>query len=365
MSESGTVYGTPSGFSGFGRLQPRVALRLPWALVCNHIRVAAITVFSIFVLSFLVAPAGAQDPIDYSRPVDVAPSEEVIGEGYVTPEVQRPRPLAPWRQVLDMALLGAALLLAAWIVLKKRSRALAFTLAAVCLTYFGFVREGCICPIGSIQNVAVALVDPTYAVPYFVIGVFMLPLVAALFFGRVFCSGVCALGAIQELVLIKPVEVPRKVDQALGSLKWLYLTLALALALAPAVDRDFIICRYDPFVGFFRFTGPTHMLLIGGGFLLLGLFVGRPYCRYLCPYGALLSLTSRLAWRSVSISPHRELDCGLCSKACPYGAIEEMRAVRTSCLACARCYGSCPVHLSCEGGPAEPDSPPPGAQEAA
>ena len=144
----------------------------------------------------------------------MAPSDEVIGEGYVTPEVQRPRPLAPWRQVLDMALLRVALLIAAWIALERRSRALAFALAVVCLAYFGFVREGCVCPIGSIQNVAVALVDPAYAVPYFVIGVFMLPLVAALFFGRVFCGGVCALGAIQELVLIQPVEVPRKLDRA-------------------------------------------------------------------------------------------------------------------------------------------------------
>lgn len=308
-----------------------------------------VAVAGLAMLLFGAAPAAAQDPVDYARPVDVAPSDEVIGEGYETPQVQRPRPLAPWRQVLDMALLGMALLAAAWIVLKRRSRSLAVALALVCLAYFGFVREGCICPIGSIQNVAVALVDPEYAVPYFVIGVFMLPLVAALFFGRVFCSGVCALGAIQELVLIKPVTVPPKLDRALGSIKWLYLTAAIALAVAPAVDRDFIICRFDPFVGFFRFSGPAHMLMIGGGFLLLGLFVGRPYCRYLCPYGALLSLTSRLAWRGVSITPQRELDCGLCSDACPYGAIEQMRAVRTSCLACARCYGSCPVHLSCKG----------------
>lgn len=293
--------------------------------------------------------ASAQDPIDYDRPVDVAPTEEVIGEGYVTPEVQHPRPLAPWRQVLDMGLLGAALGVAAWSVLRRRSRNLTLGLTVVCLAYFGFYREGCICPIGSIQNVALALVEPQYAVPYFVIGVFMLPLTAALFFGRVFCSGVCPLGAIQELVLLKPIEVPRRLDRVLGSLKWIYLVLALAIVVVPALGRDFIICRFDPFVGFFRFSGPAHMMMLGGGFLLLGLFVGRPYCRYLCPYGVLLSLTSRLSWRGVSITPDRELDCGLCAKACPYGAIEEMRAVRATCLACARCYASCPVHLACGG----------------
>lgn len=286
--------------------------------------------------------------VDYSRPVEVAPTEENIGEGYVTPEVQRPLATSKARQLLDLGLLAAALGLAAWLVLRMRSRRYVVILATACLVYFGFVREGCICPIGSIQNVTTAMVDPSYAIPYFVIGIFMLPLVAALFFGRVFCSGVCALGSIQELVLLKPIEVPPKLDRALRSLKWVYLIAAIGFAVLPAVSRDFIICRFDPFVGFFRFTGPFHMFLVGGALLLLGVFVGRPYCRYLCPYGALLSVFSRYAWKSVSITPDRELDCGLCDKACPYGAIEEMRAIRTTCLACARCYESCPVERSRE-----------------
>ena len=299
-------------------------------------------------LSVLMGGLPAWSQVDYSRPVDVAQTEENIGEGYLTPEVQRPVPTSKARQLLDLGLLAGALGLAAWLVLKTRSRRYVVILAIACLVYFGFVREGCICPIGSIQNVTTALVDPNYAIPYFVIGVFMLPLVAALFFGRVFCSGVCALGSIQELVLLKPIEVPPKLDRILRSFRWVYLVAAIGFAVLPAINRDFIICRFDPFVGFFRFTGPFHMLLLGGVFLVVGVFVGRPYCRYLCPYGALLSVFSRYAWKSVSITPNRELDCGLCQKACPYGAIEEMRAVRTSCLACARCFDSCPIQRSQE-----------------
>ncbi|MHC5002173.1 MAG: 4Fe-4S binding protein [Planctomycetota bacterium] len=286
--------------------------------------------------------AAAGQAIPYDRPVDAAPQEEHIGDGYVTPDVQKPLPRDYWLEVLDVVLLAVALGVAVWLVLGRRSRGWTLALTVGCLLYFGFYREGCVCPIGSIQNVAVALTDPQYAIPIVVTAVFFLPLLVAVFAGRAFCGGVCPLGAIQELVVLKPVTVPRRLDRALGLLKYVYLGLAVWFATRPVGDRDFVICRYDPFVGIFRRTGFAHMIMIGVGFLALGMFVGRPYCRYLCPYGALLSWCTRLARRGVTITPDKELDCGLCTDACPYGAIEEMRAVRPSCLYCARCYASCP-----------------------
>jgi NAD-dependent dihydropyrimidine dehydrogenase PreA subunit len=288
-------------------------------------------------LSFV--PTLAAQAIPYSRPVETAPQAETIGGGYQTPAVQKPQPRDYWLQVLDVLLLAVAMGIAVWLVVKRRW-ALALTVAS--LAYFGFYREGCVCPIGSIQNVAVALTDRTYAIPMVVTATFFLPLLVALFFGRAFCGGVCALGAIQELVVLKPVRVPERLDRALGLLKYVYLGLAIFLALRPALAREFVICRFDPFVGFFRRAGAPHMLLLGGGFLLLGMFVGRPYCRYLCPYGGLLAWCTRLARRGVTITPDKELDCGLCAEACPYGAIDHMRAVRKDCLYCARCYASCP-----------------------
>jgi polyferredoxin len=279
---------------------------------------------------------------EYERPVDFAPTEEDIGEGYVTPAAQQPMPRAGWWSVIDAFILLTTLSLASWLILARRNRKSLVVLIIGCLIYFGFYRKGCVCPIGAIQNVSVALTDGQYVIPVVVIVFFFLPLAFALAFGRVFCGGVCPLGAIQDLVMLKPTQVPRRLDKGLGLIKYAYLAAAVYLAVLPMADRDFIICRFDPFVGFFRMTGPGYMLIIGGVLLLLGIFIGRPYCRYLCPYGALLAIVSRFAWKPVTITPDKELDCGLCAEACPLGAIENMRAVKASCLACARCYNSCP-----------------------
>jgi polyferredoxin len=275
-----------------------------------------------------------------------------FGDSYGFPTPAHPEPRAAWLRAVDVAALAGGLGLAAWLILVRRSRKGVTLLSAGALAYFGFYRQGCICPIGSIQNVSLSLVDPQYAVSGGVIAFFFLPLLAAFLVGRVFCGGVCPLGAIQDLVLLRPVRVPRRLDAALGVVPYLYLGAAVYFAAFGyavrtaggqlATVRRFVICEWDPFVGFFRLAGPSSMLAIGAGVLLLGVFVGRPYCRWLCPYGALLAIPSRVAWRNVSITPDAELDCGLCAEACPFGAIRNLRADRASCLACARCYDSCP-----------------------
>jgi len=238
--------------------------------------------------------------------------------GYRTPETTYPPGRAAWREIADVAALILALSLAAWLALKRRSRRGLFVLSIFSLVYFGFYREGCVCPIGVIQDVSLALADSRYALPVTVVIFFSLPLLFALLVGRVFCAGVCPLGAIQDLVLIRPVRVPPWLEKALGVFPLVYLGVAVLFA---AMDSMFIICRYDPFVAFFRLGGHFHMLVFGGLVLLVSTFIGRPYCRFACPYRVLLGICSRVSWRHSTITPDECIACSLCEDACPFGAI--------------------------------------------
>jgi NosR/NirI family nitrous oxide reductase transcriptional regulator len=238
--------------------------------------------------------------------------------GHQLPEMTQPPGRAGWLAALDLAALVVALSLASYLLLKRRSRRAMFVLAAASLAYFGFYRQGCICPIGAIQNVSLALANVGYVLPLTVLAFFILPLVFALLFGRVFCGGVCPLGAIQDVVLLRPVKVPNWINHALRPLPFVYLGLAVFLA---ATDSMFVICAYDPFVSFFRLSGPAAMLIAGGAVLILAMFVARPYCRFLCPYGVLLGLISRFSWKGVRITPDQCVVCRLCEDACPFGAI--------------------------------------------
>lgn len=237
---------------------------------------------------------------------------------YQVPDLQTP--LTDWAgwQWIDPAVLLGCLALASYLVIYRRSRRGVLWLGLFALAYFGFWRRGCICAIGAIQNVALAGGGNGYALPMGVAIFFALPLLFALFYGRVFCSSVCPLGAIQDVVLWKPVHVPGWVEHSLGLFAYVYLGLAVMFA---AIGSDFVICRYDPFVGFFRFSATAQMLMLGAVLLVASMFVGRVYCRFICPLSVPLRIFSIFSRRRVQISPAECIDCRLCEKSCPFGAM--------------------------------------------
>lgn len=239
--------------------------------------------------------------------------------GYEQPSTIVPEPRTLALEYFDVAVLLVVLSMASWLVLKKRSRQGVLWVSLFTLAYFGFYREGCICSIGSIQNVTLSFADPNYAISVTALLFFILPLGFTLFFGRTFCAGACPLGAIQDVVIMKPISLPKWLNKTLGLIPYLYLSLAVLFA---ATGTDFIICRYDPFVGIFRMDAKFHMVVLGIAFLLMGMFVARPYCRFLCPYSVLLSWMSRFSKWHMTITPSKCIQCKLCANSCPFDAID-------------------------------------------
>ena len=259
---------------------------------------------------------------------------------YTMPTTATPAASATWAEYVDLAVLVLALAAGSFLAIRARYRGAIVALGVAALLYFGFYRGGCVCPIGAIQNVSMALFGVGYAVPLAVVAFFVLPLLTALFFGRTFCGAVCPLGATQDLLVVRPIRVPTWLEHSLGMLPWVYLAAAVVFA---ATGSAMIICRYDPFVSIFRMlpigkmlsgwarrdpalvpedlAGRLDTLLLAGSFLAIGLFVARPYCRFFCPYGVLLGLLSKLSWWKVTVTPTDCIHCRLCEDACPFGAI--------------------------------------------
>jgi ferredoxin len=246
--------------------------------------------------------------------------------GYTQPMTSMPAPRAEFFGYLDVLVLVLSLSVITWFVLKKRSRKGVLAVSVFSILYFGFFREGCVCSVGSLQNVTLALFQPGYSIPFTALAFFVIPLVFTLFFGRTFCAGVCPLGALQDIFLFRPVTLKQWLQKVLGLIPFIYLGLALLYA---ATGTDFIICRYDPFIGIFRLDATLTMFLIGAAFLFISVFIARPYCRFFCPYGVLLNLVSRVSKKHLSITPSHCTQCRLCEPACPLGAIQKPVAVKS------------------------------------
>lgn len=238
--------------------------------------------------------------------------------GYQYPDIVHPVPSELLWNVLDIVLLVGMMSLVAWAIHKRRDRKIILGVSIVSVFYYGFFRSGCVCSVGSIQNVALALADSSYHMPWFVTLIFLLPILFTFLFGRVFCAGVCPLGALQEVVNVRNFRLSRSVATALSIIPWIYLAFALMYA---ATRSQFIICRFDPFIGIFRLGGDLGMLIFGIALLFMSVFVGRPFCRFLCPYGALLSIFGSVSIKKMEVTGSGCINCALCHNSCPVDAL--------------------------------------------
>lgn len=281
------------------------------------------------------------------------------------PQEFSPEP-AVW-QIADIVLMAALLVLAAVLVRRGKARPLTLIISAA-LLYFGLLRGGCICPVGAVANATLGLYRPEYVGRATAV-IFMLPLIAAFFAGRIFCSSVCPLGACQHLTAKNtPVALPPVIHKISLLLAPLVLVAAIWAALSAAF---FLICWLDPFKPAF-FLGHTWTLqlknLLSGELceqkllfacywpdwlalilvLLLSYWITRPFCRFVCPYGVILGIFSVTGFHRRKINKEKCVYCGQCRQVCPVQAItiqkENAKAEisRYSCVQCNRCSNICP-----------------------
>lgn len=184
-----------------------------------------------------------------------------------------------------------------------------------------------------------------------------LGLVVAVFFGPLFCGYVCPLGSYQEWIgklgrKLFPKRygklVPKKLDRVLRYLRYAVLVLVVVQT---ARAGKLLFQDVDPYYALFNFmTGEVAWTAIGVLLLVtvLSLFVERPWCKYLCPYGALLGLFNKIRIFPVRRKASTCIHCKKCDHACPMQIeVSTSGAVRdTQCISCYQCVSgkACPVN---------------------
>ncbi len=319
----------------------------------------------LLILALLVSalPLFAQEAEECHRP----PTQELADfkEAYVPQEFAFES--FHW-EILDLVVLASLLLAASLLSIRHKKKSIFTALSVVGLLYFGLFRGGCICPVGATTNFCMGLVAPemigkTTAV------LFLMPLVAAFFFGRVFCTSACPIGAIQHLIGRKKGNclIPRRVNQLL---RLIPIGLLVATVWGALHSGIFLACKVDVYKPIF-FTGHAwfgqlgdlmngtltepRLILVGNWgiwlslivVLIFGIFVPRPFCRFVCPYGVLLGFFSKIGLRRRQIDSESCFACTQCTKTCPVQAITAVgknKAVKVDdfhCIQCGRCDGTC------------------------
>jgi len=219
------------------------------------------------------------------------------------------------------------------IVLTRRF-ALRRWLLVLSVAVLGFTIGGALCPIAAVQNVILKA-----STGYLLL--FLVPTVAALFVGRLFCGYVCPFGALQELLHVKRLRraIPARWMRVLRFVPYAILVYLVGRVLVTGV---LTWSGTTPFKAFFTVGGTPLTLGISAAFALLSVFVFRPFCRLFCPLGAWLSLVSRVNPFRIRVGSSC-VSCGQCDDACSSCAVESGTVDAADCLLCGECLRACPV----------------------
>ncbi len=214
-------------------------------------------------------------------------------------------------------------------------------------------------PIAALMNLKVLLLTGRMPAVH-AAGMFLLLafLAASWLFRKSFCGWLCPVGTVSEWLwrlgrrlFRRNFRLPRALDIALRSLKYVLLGLFLFAVGSMSVGaiRAFLEGPYGlvddvKMLNFFRYLG------IGGGLVVVGLvaaslFVQNFWCRYLCPYGALMGLAALASPLRIRRDESLCIDCAKCAKACPSALpVDRLVTIRSAeCTGCLQCVAECPA----------------------
>ena len=230
--------------------------------------------------------------------------------------------------------MGAGTLLAAYLWYAGIMNRRIVLGAAAMSTLAGFVFLAPIMPLelGGIVNVITGTSALTVGVMV-ICGVIAVTIIV----GRTFCGTICPVGSLQELAYNVPVKKFLIRQSRILEMVRFAVFLAAVIAAIYLIDLMAFTGLYD----LFSLTVSAG-LVTAAGLILVSVFLYRPVCRILCPFGVLFSLP---AWFSL-FRLRRTADCITCRKcerACPAG-VAGQDAPKRECYLCARCTDACPVH---------------------
>jgi polyferredoxin len=175
---------------------------------------------------------------------------------------------------------------------------------------------------------------------------------------KAFCSWLCPVGTLSEhlwklgrRIFGRNLSLPKWVDLPLRGLKYVLLGFFVFVigAMSAEAIHEFMSTPYGlvadvKMLNFFRNIGKTAAIVIAL-LVLLSMLVENFWCRFLCPYGALLGLTSLLSPVKIRRDADACIDCGKCARACPSNLpVDRLAQIRSvECTACMTCVAACPA----------------------
>jgi polyferredoxin len=186
----------------------------------------------------------------------------------------------------------------------------------------------------------------------------LLALAMALLLRKAFCSWICPVGFLSESlarlgrrIFGRNFRLWKFLDVPLRGLRYLLLGFFLwaIFGMSEAGLASFLDSPYnrlaDVKMGLFfvelSATGAAVLLF----FAVASVLVQGFWCRYLCPYGALLGLVSWLSPTRIQRDPVSCIDCGLCDQACQarLPVSKSLNVLSPECVGCLDCIAVCPV----------------------